>query len=1369
MFINRSKMLAVLTMTFMVGATYELHAGPNITSGQRPTGNKGSLRTTASCRPAEAGIDLDINNVRAKLMTGGDMWWDIGTGEARYEVPKGSRKNSLFAGSVWIGGIDQQGQLKVAAQTYRQDGNDYWPGPLNTLDAPGTTTIDASVCSDWDKFWKVDKTTINKFRELQKAGNTAALDAPEFDVIWQWPARGNGFPSAFLNGKFNGNPFSKKATGNSGQPLIMDDREYAPFVNADVPNNPADIYNPELGDYPGVDKECYKFELPGDQYIWWVFNDRGNIKQQTNTEAIGVEVQAAAFGYARKDNLNDATFYEYKLINRSTNRLDSTFIATWTDADLGFYRDDYIGCDPVRGLGILYNGRAVDGNGEANSYGAQVPMIGIDFFRGPIVKDTLANGTVVTDTLGMEAFTYYNNNNDAIIGNPSNGIQIYYYMTGSLRNGQPFVDDRGGNCTGTTTGPATKVVFTGDPSDPSGWSECQCSNPPDDRRFIHSSGPFTLLPGDVNDITIAAVWVSDAGGCPNASFRKIRAADDLCQQLFDNCFTTIEGPEAPQLVIREMNRKLICYLVNPENSNNYKEQFGSYTGNDPKKFASFMVASPKARNAGVADSLSYYKFEGYRVFQLRDGTIGAAQVLNERGEVNTEVAREVFQTDIQNGVKQIVNFDRVTNIVGCDSCYQPVVKVTGKDSGVVHSFVITQDAFATGQDKGLVNYKNYYFLAIAYAHNNFRNFSSRFPEITQDIAYLESEKAPGGTKLLPTPAMPNPANGDFGTVVGADYGDGVIIKRLAGIGNGGVGLQAGSRDIQLSKEAEEEALSPANGFVSKQPTYAQGRGPVDIRVVDPRMVKPGNWELYIVPDSVYPEQTRGVIGNRTSWLLVNTSSSDTIYSERKIDVVNEQILQKYGFSVNIQQVSRPGDVPDGDNGYITSDITFENPSLAWLGGLPDGENRQPNNWIRSGTNVDPVTTPCDYSDNDLDKQQRYENMLANNSNANKTWAPYALGSSEDRDGCGFGTVFKSVSITSLSNLMGVDIVLTSDRSKWSRSVVLEIQDNSTLAQNGVSKFGIRSHKSWTGDVDATGAPVYGRVTGDLTDTGMSWFPGYAINQETGERLNIIFTEDSWLRAHNGTDLLWNPTNALFDDLGNSVFGGRHYIYISNTKYDSCKSIVSDLTSPNTIIRYRPFRTLMWVGIPTVVRGFSLLPARDGFIPTTTRLRFRVTRPYARYIPVGVDTSNGRNNRGYPYYSFSTDALVPRALADNNNPYKNDKQKLLDMIQVVPNPYYAYSAYEGTIANGPNGRLDTRVRIINLPKKATVNIYSLDGALIRRLEKDNPDQSYIDWDVRNAKSLQIASGMYLVHVQADGIGETIIRWFGAMRPTDAANY
>jgi hypothetical protein len=55
--------------------------------------------------PPSTALDLDINNIKPVFMTGGDMWWDLQQ-TPKYEVPKGSKKTSLFAGSLWLGGVD---------------------------------------------------------------------------------------------------------------------------------------------------------------------------------------------------------------------------------------------------------------------------------------------------------------------------------------------------------------------------------------------------------------------------------------------------------------------------------------------------------------------------------------------------------------------------------------------------------------------------------------------------------------------------------------------------------------------------------------------------------------------------------------------------------------------------------------------------------------------------------------------------------------------------------------------------------------------------------------------------------------------------------------------------------------------------------------------------------------------------------------------------------------------------------------------------------------------------------------------------------------------------------------------------------------
>ncbi len=100
-----------------------------------------------------------------------------------------------------------------------------------------------------------------------------------------------------------------------------------------------------------------------------------------------------------------------------------------------------------------------------------------------------------------------------------------------------------------------------------------------------------------------------------------------------------------------------------------------------------------------------------------------------------------------------------------------------------------------------------------------------------------------------------------------------------------------------------------------------------------------------------------------------------------------------------------------------------------------------------------------------------------------------------------------------------------------------------------------------------------------------------------------------------------------------------------------------------------------------------------------------------------------------------------------------------------------------------------VKITNLPAKCTVSIYTMNGTLIRRYKRDaaptitgnaiglsqgteagsgNYDTS-IDWDLKNDRNVPISSGVYLIHVQAPGIGERTIKCFGEMRPISLDSY
>jgi hypothetical protein len=270
-------------------------------------------RTAQNCAPATSSVQLDINNVRCLIHNGGDMWWDL-RDNPRYEIPKVPPGvpaiHSMFASSVWVGGYDAAGRLRLAAQTYRQSGSDYYPGPLSLQ---GTT--DASTCQKWDKHFVITRQEIDAFRAAYQA-NPNNVNLGNFPNVANWPA-------------INTDPGFE--------------RFLAPFVDV---NNDGD-YTPSAGDYPDV---------LGDMAIWWVFNDKGNVHTETGAAQIGMEVQALAFAFATTDDINNMTFYKYKLINRGTLALTQTYMAVWVDADLGSSATTMWDATRLGGSGIAITG-----------------------------------------------------------------------------------------------------------------------------------------------------------------------------------------------------------------------------------------------------------------------------------------------------------------------------------------------------------------------------------------------------------------------------------------------------------------------------------------------------------------------------------------------------------------------------------------------------------------------------------------------------------------------------------------------------------------------------------------------------------------------------------------------------------------------------------------------------------------------------------------------------------------------------------------------------------------------------------------------------------------------------------------------------
>jgi hypothetical protein len=72
-----------------------------------------------------------------------------------------------------------------------------------------------------------------------------------------------------------------------GDPAQGQDFNLAPFYDA---GQDGGLYNPYDGDYPdyNVTGSNDNARLFGDQTLWWVFNDQGNIHGETEADPLGL-------------------------------------------------------------------------------------------------------------------------------------------------------------------------------------------------------------------------------------------------------------------------------------------------------------------------------------------------------------------------------------------------------------------------------------------------------------------------------------------------------------------------------------------------------------------------------------------------------------------------------------------------------------------------------------------------------------------------------------------------------------------------------------------------------------------------------------------------------------------------------------------------------------------------------------------------------------------------------------------------------------------------------------------------------------------------------------------------------------------------
>jgi len=200
---------------------------------------------------------------------------------------------------------------------------------------------------------------------------------------------------------------------------------------------------------------------------------------------------------------------------------------------------------------------------------------------------------------------------------------------------------------------------------------------------------------------------------------------------------------------------------------------------------------------------------------------------------------------------------------------------------------------------------------------------------------------------------------------------------------------------------------------------------------------------------------------------------------------------------------------------------------------------------------------------------------------------------------------------------------------------------------------------------------------------------------------------------------WNPST---DSLGNKLL-----LYVFYSNYDT--NITTPYKNRNLVILQSQF-DIMYAWSPRLVSaGGAGNPGEElYFYP------YNVFRPYYNgTVPL--------------FYDFTTVAPI------FGDPGLAKTLNAMDRIKVVPNPYYGFSTLD-------RSSIDKFVTFTNLPLTCKIKIYTLNGDLIKTIDKqgtgDPTFSSTAEWNLQNQDRTPVASGVYVALIDAPGIGQKVIK-------------
>jgi hypothetical protein len=477
----------------------------------------------------------------------------------------------------------------------------------------------------------------------------------------------------------------------------------------------------------------------------------------------------------------------------------------------------------------------------------------------------------------------------------------------------------------------------------------------------------------------------------------------------------------------------------------------------------------------------------------------------------------------------------------------------------------------------------------------------------------------------------------------------VQVKRLDGRGNMGF-------SIDLTDQSFSQALW--NNFAEIL-EYKASKAPIYVKIENPGNHVLGRFELKFRD---YDAHISAI--DTASWTIyryhhLSDVFLDSVNSESTIDIGELQYIPQWGISVQVKQQNyffSSGILPISQNLSTTPiEVTnhFDTETSGWLTGVKDNYALNSENWILSGFNYffDTTDNLC-YTSLQKDGEGFWSGLL------DGTVGHFSLLRS-----CGQMAPIganNNLNINAartravIAQTPSVDLLFTHEKDKWTRCVVVEMCDDATISQGGAQKMKPRNRPSVDKNGHSAGHPDYNAAEGDLiSPVGMGWFPGFAIDVETGRRLNVVFGENSFFANQNGSDMLWNPTSEMYDQVGNPRFGGQHVVFVIGENinnsgmpiYDSCAAFFNNISSTNNNLNRDAWQSATWTMYPMLREGHDLLEK-------PVLIRMRVNKRYEDHVITGI-------NDGKPAFEWNISSLLPTDLSID--------EALVPDALIFPNP------------------------------------------------------------------------------------------------------